>query len=95
MAGRKSRTVKPPKRGKPKHPKGESPSGFIGVTQAATILRCRYQRTRDRILAGEFGDPHYDGRWLTVSKQRVVAAKYREDHPLKPETPKSTTPSDI
>jgi hypothetical protein len=92
MAGRKKRrptTVKEPKRGKPKHPKGLAPAGFISVTEAAMLLGNRYQRARDRILAKEFGEPHYDGRWLTVSKQKVIAAKYREDHPPKPESTES------
>lgn len=89
MAGRKrsrkiiERDIPEPKQPPPRHKQKENESGFIGVTHAAMLLECRYQRARDRILSGEFGTPMYDGRWLTVSKQKVLSAKYRENNPLK------------
>jgi hypothetical protein len=48
-------------------------------TQVAAYLGCRYQRARDRMLAGEFGPPEYASRRLTVSRDAVLRVYMKEE----------------
>lgn len=54
--------------------------GRYTVMQVAKTLGCRYQRARDLMLAGNFGEADYDdNRKLTVDAATVVEYKKTKD----------------
>lgn len=69
-----------PKKARPGRPRADRqiPDGWLTVTQAAMVLRCRYQKARDLILTGRLGERKFAEDHVTIIVSKEGVRKYLE-----------------